>query len=293
MILGLLMIAGLGLLWAGVGACMATAATRRVPPAAFYAVGSCCAAVITALTITDWRSLHWSGATIDLVLWTLGAGAINAIGQAVTIASMNCGPARISWTIAQSAMILPFLAGVWFWRERPGPMVWLGLSCIVMALVGFARCRTETTAARRRGHLLLAFAGMILIGGGQVMMLATGQASGDPARLRPLCMLVGMALVHGGASLALLRPPPARTYAPALFWALLAATAYALLYTTIDHMQTLGLRALIFPCGITVNILVFSFASRRRLRETAPRLEDIALAGLTLGLLLMASGNLS
>ncbi|MFW5844630.1 MAG: hypothetical protein ACOCXJ_00215, partial [Planctomycetota bacterium] len=173
------------------------------------------------------------------------------------------------------------------------PTVWFGLVCIIAALIGFASSRTGSIASGRCGHIALAFAGMVLVGGGQVMMLATGQADGDPARLRPVCMLAGMALVHGGASLALLRAPPRAAYAPALCWALIAATAYALLYTTIDHMQSPGLSAVIFPCGITVNPPVFAIWSRLRLGEPCPRQDGLALAGLTLGLLLMAGANLS
>lgn len=110
--MGFLLAILVGAVWAGVGIVQGEAARRRVDPMAFMTAGSVLAAVAAWACLADWPVLaadrvERGGA---LVLVMAASGVASACGMLALQKAMDAGAA--AWTVGQSAMAVPFLAGV-------------------------------------------------------------------------------------------------------------------------------------------------------------------------------------
>ncbi|HEY3324023.1 MAG TPA: hypothetical protein VGP72_26455 [Planctomycetota bacterium] len=228
MTLGIIFALTCGLLWAFIGVLYSTMARHRMQ---FFAVMGP-AFIVTAIAawvfLADYHTL-FSGktnGTASLAWLMIPSGILTVLGMVCMQTAMRRGHHAACWTIGQSALIAPYLCGVFFFGEPLLARKAFGVALILASLVAFGRARRETeteepacaadaATARRRpanggwGWLGLSIACLALLSVQQTLTTLPSHWPNwtDSLRLRVPLMFTGVALAYGsGALLTKQRP---------------------------------------------------------------------------------------
>jgi multidrug transporter EmrE-like cation transporter len=201
--------------------------------------------------------------------------------------ALRRGHHAATWTIGQSALIFPYLAGVALWSDPIAARKTAGVGLILVSLgaLGLAKRRAGDNApAARRDYLWLTLAVLTMLGLGTHQALSTWPSHwagwSDAARLRVPLLATGATVGYVAASVAMRRWPGRLEL---LLGALLAAQAVPgqwLLYKAMDHLSPYGMTGLAYPLAVGTCILCFVAYSLLVLKE---KLTAFHVAGLALG----------
>ncbi|MCE9612636.1 MAG: hypothetical protein K8T26_00075 [Lentisphaerae bacterium] len=289
--IGFAQLVATGLLWAVVGAFFSHAARRGLRLVPFGLVSSI-SSTLMAACLCDWAAIRAGGlpALSAFVPIIVLGGFLNTAGTQLIMAAMRRGHQAGSWTVAQSAMVVPFLAGVTFWHERPSVLNMLGVLLIVSSIALFGR-RAAMREHRSESHAWFGFAllAFVMIGMSQTLLTVPSHWPGwsDAGRLRVPLVTSSAALALGVGCAFRREWPGRREIVAGLGCSLVGVTGSVLAFAGMDNLATAGLVSLVYPLAVGTCIVGFGLNTRFRMREPLGRAGAVALLCGVAGILLL------
>ena len=293
-----------GLLWTGVGVCLTKARRARCHVENFYVVAS----IAGLLGLLLWLLLRgellppaWSW----FVCGCMVVGAVfNALSNTCTMLNLGQGNAALYFALSRMGFSLSFRWSVLVWHEDARWYNFLGIACLVCAVILTAIAKSGTNLAETQlshRRLLLSLGSTLCSGCSQVCMVFPSSAMFASQNLPTLPPLVKTALVFStnivffSIVIACRRhsaaPCPRRPLvAWALLWSLLAIGSYAALFAALHHLGPLNRAGIAFPIGGAVQIFAFALIARCCWKEKLTPLQLIALALIILGIIAVRLG---
>ncbi|MCD4823014.1 MAG: hypothetical protein K8S55_00265, partial [Phycisphaerae bacterium] len=222
-------------------------------------------------------------------------GMLDAIVQVLLVVTMRLGHRGMTWSIAQSAMVISFLAAILIWGEHPGLWGWVGVTCILAAviLIGSNKSEAEKSVENNqrssRSWLLLAILTMLVLGASQTLMGVPSRWANwsNAAGLRMPIALTGTAVMHAFIMLVNRRKLTRRVIPYSAAWAVLTFLAFLGLFFCLDRMAESNRAGIAYPIGIGTNIFAFSVYSYLRLSETYTKTRIAGLCLIVMGIVVM------
>ena len=294
--MGLALVTLAGLLWAVTGGLIGRSARANNQGVAVLALASLVATVSAALCMPKFKLLA-SGAPggWPLLALTMGAaGAIGAYGTLLLQAAMRGGQQAVMWAIAQSALIVPFLAGVFFWGDiaplhRAG-----GVAAVLlgMAFLGFAKHGDDASGQIQphRAAFGLALIAFVCLGASQTLASSQGHwcDRADPGNLRVVFFSLG-------ATLGYMLSPEIRNrnfeksiLLPAIALGANTALSQAVFFAGLDRLKAAGMGCIGYPLAVGTCIFGFALYSRVFLREKTNLIQSLGLLAGIAGIVLVA-----
>jgi hypothetical protein len=202
------------------------------------------------------------------------SGFLQAFGMISLQKAMKYGHHGISWAVGQSAMIIPYLSGVFFWHDNLTAMQAGGIISIVSSIFLFGQVNNsskEKDGSKENKWFIWSLIAMLLLGMHQ--MLASSPSRYETMKnlsgfRYPLLaigtFMAGMFMIFRSESrfsgIALL-------IRPAIIIVLISLPAGFLLFASLDAYSALSLANLVYPLAVGVSIFTFALYSVFRLRE--------------------------
>ena len=287
MTLGFLLAALTGLSWTVIGVVLSCCAKQRLDVITYSMIQTAITTVLAFFFYAHPGKVEMREAWIP-VLAVFGAGALNSIAQMVVKSAMAHGNHGPVWTISQSALIIPFLAGVVFWGNRGTTGQWLGTGLIVGGILipALGKFRNFKLWVR---PALVAF---LLFGVVQTLYMIPSQLAGyrDSAGLRPMLVafggLAGWELVRVQRQAKFILNRATLILAPGM--AVLSLVSLKLFFLGLDQLSRAGLGNVGIPLIVGCNIVGFSLYSLLILRERFSRLETSGMLAVLTGIAAIA-----
>ncbi|MBQ9338282.1 MAG: hypothetical protein IJS14_13405 [Lentisphaeria bacterium] len=292
------------LLWTLVAIVLSEAKQRGASVDHFYCFGSTTAVILLLLagyTVNGLDNFFAPEYRVALLCF-IAAALFNGSGQALCMSNLQQGGRALAYSIPQLAFLLPYTWSLVFWREH---LSWHGVAGVLMIAAALLYLATRRSAkdgdpvhssALEPKRILIAFAAMFLIGGGQILMSTPTRFSAG-SRLSPwsgACILqAANALFFLGRSLivrGITRPQLKCSLRGGLLWGLFAAASYATLLPTLRLLGEMKQAGLVFPVGSSMTILLFSGFTVIRFREKLTLRQWAAFAAVVAGIFLVNLG---
>ncbi|MBD3383464.1 hypothetical protein GF407_00935 [candidate division KSB1 bacterium] len=286
---GILLIIITGLLWAAMGVAFSYIAKKSMDFTAVMGLSTLLALLMAWSLVPDYQkvfSQHYDRFPLLAVVLVL-SGFLSSLGLIAMQKGMQTGHNGIVWTIGQSALIAPYLAGVVIFQEPATALKITGMSLVLFSLVILGITQSSDLPAdqlknRRRGYLfaLLAFTVLAIH---QIMATLPShwQNWTDDARLRVPLLTTGVFLAYPGFCMIKNRYPRRNELSMSLITALIGFPASITLFKSMDYLEPAQMISLVFPLSVGTCIFSFLLFSLFILRE---KTSYLSLAGLICGL---------
>jgi len=287
---GIALILFAGLMWSATGILFSIAARRAIRISTLM---GCFAFFILPLA---WLSIPrhdvlFSAPVADLktlVMLTLAAGMSAGSGAICLQKAMRLSHHGAVWTIGQSALVCPFLAGILIFHEpfqlhRGG-----GVALLLASLVAFGAAHSsgpgKTENPNGKTWFYLALMALLGLGIGQALFTVPSHYDGwrDVARLRVPLLYTGTAFVYMVFYLIKPKRPDRVTMLLAFAIAVNSIISTSIFTKGLDMLSAHDMVSIGYPVGVGTCIIGFATYSLFVLREKATRLH---LAGMALGVL--------
>jgi len=216
----------------------------------------------------------------------LAAGSLNALGMLTVQRAMRTGHQSVIWSVSQSALVIPFLAGIVFFNEKLTMLHIIGISSLLISLAafGFARSHSTDTPAdepvKSPSWFLLAIITLFIYGIQQTMMTIPSHlaAFADTAHIRIPIVALGNGMVY--FSIWGKRPvlPTKHIFMLAAFTSIVGITSSFCLFHGLDNLAKSGMASVGFPIAVGTCISGFAIYSIVVLRESCTRLHIVGIA---------------
>ncbi|OGV51350.1 MAG: hypothetical protein A2017_20270 [Lentisphaerae bacterium GWF2_44_16] len=275
MISGLTLIFITGVLWGLVGIIFSRTVSRKENFHAFMLLSSFFCAAGAWAFLPDYTKIisgDFSG-TLQLLAVMTGVAFLGSTGFLFMKNAMNNdGHHGIIWTIAQSAMIIPFIASFILWDEKITLFKVLGLITILLSLFMFGMKKSESLSDpdKKNGKkwFLFALSAFIFLGISQAFSTMPSHWTGwhDNASLRvPVYSL--SAFLFWILYFLLKSSNVKFIFLPAFSYALAGLLGQVTLYKSLDIMSARNMTSIVYPASIAVSILIFFLYSIFIIRE--------------------------
>jgi len=278
---------GTGLLWCGIGVLISKVTSRGTDFPCFMA-GSYVVTALLALVLFPRHTLLLTGPVPRL--WNtigvlLAAGLLSSTGLLLLNRAMALGPHGASWTIAQSALVVPFAVGVLLWHDQSTALNLCGVAAILGALIAFgmARARRDHDTHPESGKwFAFALATLAVFGLQQTLMTIPSRWPdwSDAVRLRIPLFTTGCAICYVIVTLHRGGWPPFKFRKEHLILPCIALPSQFLLFLALDISAEYGRTGLVYPLTVGTCIVSFALYSALVLREPLSR---CTLAGMVMG----------
>ncbi|HNT35641.1 MAG TPA: hypothetical protein PKH07_11650 [bacterium] len=288
-----LLIALTGLLWAGVGGFYSRVARKGHRVLLFSLI------VSLFVSCFSWAACDWdallAGAVPKAPIFVpimLMTGIASQAGMILMMHSMRLGRQAAAWTISQSAMVVPFLAGVLIWQERMSAGNLLGVVILLVSIVLFGqRVHEEGKPPAKQTWFVLALLAFAVSGLGATLSTAPSHWHGwqDTARLRVPLLNTAALLAFGtfGVREAMKKMPSKDEWLTAILCALTVFAGQNTFYAGMDRMALVQKVSLTYPLSISLCIMAFAVYTRLHLGEKLGRLGAMGLTLGVIGILLL------
>ncbi|MCC7146917.1 MAG: hypothetical protein IT443_10775 [Phycisphaeraceae bacterium] len=305
MLIGLFILLGTGFLWVVQGVLFSLTVRRgsAVDLLVFLQLSAVLAAVISWMILPDFAVIAEGqvshGAALAGVQFA--SGLLSGVGYFSMRRGMAAGHHGVVWTLAQSAMIFPFLYAVAWMGE---PLEWAGGAGIVLILASvllFSRVNVASAtekdeasstgpAGKSRAWLGFGLLTLLLFGVAQILASAPSFWKGwsDQAHLRVPFYNTGVAACYLLAGFPWRRKPDGRVV---LFAAMNAAAAIVALFAIFKGMDLLSALArtnVVYPVVVATSMAGFAIYARAWLKERPGKIGYAAIMAAVLGVLLLA-----
>ena len=240
--------------------------------------------------ITAWTVGHPVVAPVREIAATsicaLTAAFVGQLGFLALYWAMKRGGHGIAWSLAQSALVVPFLCGVLFFGNRPGLLSYCGVVTILGAVALIGVGSAGANGSTNYLYLLLSFGAMLLTGISQALTLIPGHLGLTFEALTwrvPFYSLVGLCwwvalFVHHEKCIFSWH---------GVLYGIVVATGQFLLYHASDCLERHNATALAYPVAVGTCILLMRLYSRFARQEHFSFLEAVGLALLITGIVLL------
>jgi drug/metabolite transporter (DMT)-like permease len=293
MLLGVLLLMGTGLVWAFIGGLISYTARNNVNLVLLQCTQVVMTMIITFTIFPDYHMLSHgiSSSTLILVGILLVAGSLNALATLTVQRAMRTGHQGVVWSISQSALVIPFLAGVLFFGEKLSLLHVTGIVLLLISLAafGFAKNNTKEEYPKEEfkkspSWFFFALLALSIYGVQQTLMTMPSHLLSltDSAHIRIPLISLGNGLVY--FSIWGKRPvlPTKHIFLLAAFTSLVSITSSFCLFTGLDKLAQSGMASVGFPICVGTCISGFAIYSILVLRE---KCTWIHIAGILLGLM--------
>ncbi len=280
-----------GLMFATLGAILGHTAEKKIDVYSYYFWGSMFAFLWSCSLI------KWDGPLIShngfwiLAFWMFLGSMFNNIGHLLLYHNMKYYHRAASWAVAMSALSIPFIAALLFWKE---PITAGGIGGLLMLLCGIGLL----AAARKNGGtgktnlkwLGLAIANFLGYGLAQTAMSVPSHCEGlnELAHLRTPLSALFCGLQQFGVILVIRRrSPEAGAVKIGLVYSLVYFAALIGIYAALDILSEYKISRIFWPLGSGTCIVAFTIYSHLVKKEHFSRLDFAGLAVIIIGLLLL------
>jgi multidrug transporter EmrE-like cation transporter len=215
------------------------------------------------------------------------AGALNIGGYFCMLQAMRLGHNGITWTIGESAMVVPFAASLAIWHNPVALSGGIGVALVLATLVILgvkqeAPGADAQGAGRRRGWFPLALGAFLLLGVSEVFCTIPSRWAGwvDTANLRvPLMSLAPIVLA---AIVVRVRRSrfQRKNILVSCIGAAVGTASTVLMFRGLDMPERCGYISIVYPLAVGVCITSFALYSWLGIKE---RFRARELAGIALG----------
>ena len=258
--MGLILILLTGLAWGGIGIVLGYVSKRKFDVFTFITAATVLSSLGAWIFLANWSSIIAGECkeTPNLLLVLTFAGVAGGLGMLYLQKSMTGGAA--AWTVGQSAMVLPFLAGTFFFEESMRLTGGVGVAIIIFSLVSFAKGSSDSTADSKGEVPWLRFAliAFVLLGIQQTLSSVPSSWEGwsDSGGLR-----VPLVLTAGGVPLFILavlkrKKPNREIIGLSISYSILVIVGQFLLFTAMDQLRLEKQLSLAFPIAIGTCIII-------------------------------------
>lgn len=268
-----------GFCWALVGIIFSFIARKEVNYFAFIGF-SAFVKMLIAWVIFPNYGIILDGAVENLgplVVIMTTSGILNSIGITTMNRAMKKGHHGIIWAIAQSALLVPFLAGIVIFDSFVSSRKIIGIFFTLCALLLLGRAKTTTTCEDMKKQsagvawILLAFISMLFLGLHQTLTTIPSYWYNwtDTGNLRPPLIFSGVAIGYAVPAFINRYSIGKETLKFSLLLILVSMPAQPLLYKSMDLLAPCGLIPIIYPVAVSTTIITFSLYSLLVLKEHA------------------------
>ena len=296
MTLGIFMVIGVGLIWVFVGVMMSYVARQGIDNVVRMAVSSAvCAAVAWAFWAKYDVLLAGDAPRLShLAAAFMTAACANCLGVIVLEKAMRCGHHGIVWTVAQTALLFPFLAGIVFFGESVVPRKAAGVVFILLSLAIFGILRERKSphhaGAPSRAWFPLALLAMLLLGLHQTCITVPSHWENwsDAANMRMPFFYIASTASYWSVAGVRRRPVTRRAVIVGLVSSILGLVSAPLMYAALDQLETTNMVSLAYPVAVGTCIVGFALYSLVFLRERATAWHLVGIAAGLVGIVLIA-----
>ncbi len=282
------MLLATGLGWTITGSMLSYMARKGISVVTLLVPQILLSVVLATIFLPDYKTLaigHVSG-LLPLSVLLIGAGILNAVGILVLQAAMRAGHHGTAWSIGQSALIVPFLAGVISFHDSLPLGRLLGVIGIIISLAAFGLVQEKQQGSspaivsqKNRRGFFLALAAMLIFGIAQTIMSLPSHLPGltDTARLRVPLLYLGHCVVYLGWWWRKPEKLQRNVMVIAAICSIVAVTSTQLLFLGIDRLAKANMSSVGFPIAVSCSIMCFAIYSALIMRETFSRWHAVGL----------------
>lgn len=293
MIKGMFLVAFTGLLWCGNGIIFSYAARKSLDFIAIMVVATFLGAILT-LAFFSKPLMIFNGTlsrNTELALIMIGCGMIGTWGVILMQKSMRWGHHGITWIISQSAMIFPFLLGVFMFKETASLQKIAGLLLVVFSFISFGLGQTHSTNQSNKPLIYwfpLAIFSFFILGIHQSLSLIPNhwQNWEDTANLRATFINTGFFIGYLPSMLFQRQFPNRATLKLSFLSAIFVVVSPITLFWSMDLLAKQKMVSMVFPLAVGTCIIAFVIYSGLFLKEKFSRITFLGviagIAGLTL-----------
>ena len=296
-----LFLAFLGILWTLVAIILSEAKQRGASVNHFYCFGSTIAVLLLFLAGYSVQGLNnvFAAQYRSALFCFIAAALLNGSGQALCMSNLKQGGRALAYSIPLLSFLLPYGWSLVCWGE---PVAWRGIAGVLLIAAALFYLATRRTAkdeehahssALEPKRILIAFASMVLIGSGQILMSTPSRFSAE-SLLSPwsgACVLqasnafffLGRSLCTKGVTFPQLKC----SLRAGILWGFCAAACYATLLQTLRLLGEIKQAGLLFPVGNSMTILLFTAFTAVRFREKLTVAQWAAFAAVVAGIFLV------
>lgn len=211
------------------------------------------------------------------------SGTFGTIAFLLMTKAMRCGPHDIAWTFSQSAMWVPFAAGLMFMNRSANWINIVAMAVILISLAVLGKQRNDGNYQNKKLFLCYSVLSMFLMGIGQTLTMLPNEFNVTPEAMdwRLVCgFLPGLCYFIP----AFIRKENFgwETMKYSLSYAIIAFAGQATLYIAMDKLAVFGKNHLIYPIALSCCILFFALFCRFF------RKEKLSAAGIAAMVMLIA-----
>lgn len=293
MLQGIILCILTGLIWAVSGANTSRMARSGSDPVAFSAISSLFSTLWAWLFVADWDKLiNQSIPRLGDLLIVMPLTSVFASAYSILMLyAMKKGHTGISWTIGQSAMVVPFILSIVIWNDKVTATGIAGIAFILVTLILLGSSRSAQTTQKTEliwyPIILLTFISISLQ---QLFSMIPSHWEGwtDVANLRiPLSATTSFA-IQIILMLAMKKRPDRRIVLNALFQSVLGITGSKIFYTSMDLIAPTGYLPIVYPLAVSICILGVTLYSMFIIKEYFGKREVLGVVTGLAGIILIS-----
>jgi drug/metabolite transporter (DMT)-like permease len=222
-----------------------------------------------------------------LVVVMIISGILCSIGMMIMQRALKMGHHGIVFTISQSAMIIPFLFGVFIFGDNISFLKWIGVLFVIVSFITFGSERTEVDESKTSHSTYLWFILTLIVffilGVHQILMIIPLHWNGwmDTANIRIPLFMTGVLM---GYVLAMVKQKTIPRKKDLWFGTLVVPMGFPSLiffFKGMDLLASTNLVSLAYPVAVGTTIIIFMTYSLFYLRERTPK---VAIVGVFVGI---------
>ncbi len=272
-----------GLIWGGVGIVFSRVVKRNIGFSSFMLLASGLILIFSLFIIPDYGAIMSGDASsriFELLLVMLAVSVTANIGFLKMRGAMQCGHHGFAWAIAQSAMVLPFIFALFFWKEKAEIPRVAGIILILTSFIFLSlkeiRSPGKTDNLKSTGPgsglrwIVFSISAFVLIGISQIFSILPSHWDNwsDRGALR-VPLYSGFTFIFWTAY-AFMKGEKISLKGTCLYssvYALLVLAGQITLYKSLDVMAAAKISSIVYPLAVGTCIMTVVAYSAFKLRE--------------------------
>ncbi len=290
-----IMVVMLGLSWSCVGVIFSKAAEKKINFISFMALSSIITMFVAFMIIPKYSIFLESPSTIYFraVPHTLMVGVSTALGVICMNKAMKIGHHGATWSLVQSALIIPFLFGIFIWNEDITILNIAGLVVILISILLFGIAKNgsdKIDSSYNIKWLFFSLVCLIFFGSQQVCMAIPSRWTDwqDSMMLRVPFIQLSSVICYNTIMIIQRKKITLKVWRLAILLSCVMIMSQLLLFETLDTFAQFSKTSLVFPIGIGVSMIAFSLYSLLILKEKTNFYNISGMVFGTLGIALVA-----
>lgn len=281
-----LSVVAVGILWAVVGVVFSRVARRRADFIGFMALSSLLSAAGAWVFFPRFDHLaEMFSSERDSFLILFLAGICSTVGMTFMNLGMKRGHHGATWTVCQSALVIPVVMGVLLWKDHLRIANTIGLLIVLGSIVLFGNKNEhpkEATGSSAVAWLSVVLLSLAFLGAQQTLTTVPSRWADwrDLTNLRIPALWSGSAIAYNLLALGMRRRVAFGAWREASILCAVSLISSLMLFHTLDIFAASSRAALVYPAAVGTCCIAFSLYSLFVLKEESTRYQ---IAGMALG----------